>query len=331
LKVDRLAGELKTHIIMTYIPGMDMKLDILNQDMAAHNQKVEQDVQLMKRQLAGVGTIIAKSSKAADTTLELVRELHRWIMEQETVQLNLQCLHALYFSQLKRRQDDVKHAHEQTFQWIFEKRSGEARTPHDAKFRDWLRLSDPDKNLFWVAGKARAGKSTLMKCIAQHDRLDERLRGWTRSHSLNIFGYYFWRHGSEIQRSIEGMVRSLLYQVLIVHPELIRHAFPFKDWLSGGLQFQFSKGALFRGLRLAMQEACKRDLRFFFLIDGLDEFDDRDEDDDETSGVQDLLDFLRALRSFSSFKMCVSSWPHNMFLQEFGTDKNQHRHFYLKT
>ncbi|KAF1828462.1 hypothetical protein BDW02DRAFT_485535, partial [Decorospora gaudefroyi] len=134
--------------------------------------------------------------------------------------------------------------------------------------------------------------------------------------------------GDKIQRSLEGLLRSLLYQVLSSHPDLIRHAFPAMDWLTGGPNFEFNKDTLVRGIRLMLEEASKHDIRIFFLIDGLDEFDDRYDDDDETSGVQDLLQILNALRSSSAVKLCVSSRPHNEFIREFGSD--QKRHFKLQ-
>jgi hypothetical protein len=53
-KVDRISGELTTHIIMTCIPNMDRSINALGEDVAAHTQKMDQEVDIMERQLARV-------------------------------------------------------------------------------------------------------------------------------------------------------------------------------------------------------------------------------------------------------------------------------------
>jgi hypothetical protein len=170
-RVDRLSKELTTHVIMTYIPNIDSSIGALGEDVAAHSKKIDQEVDVMKRQLARVGTVVGQSLRTADATQKLVTELHRWILGREEVQLHKQRLHALYFPQLRSREDEVKAAHKKTFSWILDENSEVDKPAQRSKFKQWLRSDDPQKNVFWISGKPGAGKSTLMKFIAHHPAL----------------------------------------------------------------------------------------------------------------------------------------------------------------
>lgn len=67
---------------------------------------------------------------------------------------------------------------------------------------------------YWISGKAGSGKSTLMKYLRQDPRFMESLNVWAGDDGLVIADFYFWNSGAEIQKSQEGLLRSLLWQVL---------------------------------------------------------------------------------------------------------------------
>jgi hypothetical protein len=50
-------------------------------------------------------------------------------------------------------------------------------------FYEWLR-QDWDESLYWITGKAGAGKSTLMNVICQDGRRTELLKQWASNHDL---------------------------------------------------------------------------------------------------------------------------------------------------
>lgn len=76
---------------------------------------------------------------------------------------------------------------------------------------DWLQGGS---GLFWIYGKPGSGKSTLMKLIFQSNSTQKLIHTWLGS-ALEIFaGFFFHYRGSAVQKSIEGVLRSLAVQIL---------------------------------------------------------------------------------------------------------------------
>ena len=98
---------------------------------------------------------------------------------------------------------------EHTLEWVFERHLG---------FTDWLESSG---DIFWINGKPGCGKSTLMKFIYQDPRTHE-LLGMRSPRSRQITAAFFFHHrGKVMQKSVEGLLRSILSQVLEARPELL--------------------------------------------------------------------------------------------------------------
>lgn len=76
----------------------------------------------------------------------------------------------------------------------------------------WLEGSG---GLYWVSGKAGFGKSTLMKWLVEESRTTKLLELWAGNKRLLIADYFFWSSGSGVQKSLSGLLRSLLYQLLL--------------------------------------------------------------------------------------------------------------------
>lgn len=128
------------------------------------------------------------------------------------------------------REQSVVEAHENTFQWIFQKEKRQDLP--GASLCQWLETEPetPDKQLYWITGKAGSGKSTLMRYISQspagdnssdqpegpesQPRCSPFLTRWAGSQPLIIAPFYFWEVGSPMQRSKEGMLRTLLHELL---------------------------------------------------------------------------------------------------------------------
>ena len=109
---------------------------------------------------------------------------------------------------------------------IFFSRKGEERRRLDlrrrasVKLTDWLRSGD---GVFWISGKAASGKSTLMKFIRNSTRANRLLEEWAGGNpsSLIVADYYFWHPGSDLQKSHEGLYRTLLWQMFHRDPQLV--------------------------------------------------------------------------------------------------------------
>ncbi|KAH6878729.1 hypothetical protein BKA58DRAFT_452914 [Alternaria rosae] len=115
----------------------------------------------------------------------------------------------LYFARKDDRYDDIVAAHKDTFDWALKSRANDSITW--PSLTDWLRQ---EGGVYWISGKAGSGKSTLMKYLHQDPRFLESLETWAGGDHLVIADFYFWNAGAEIQKSQEGLLRSLLRQVL---------------------------------------------------------------------------------------------------------------------
>lgn len=223
-------------------------------------------------------------------------------------------LDSLDYGQRPVRHDSIPIAHQETFQWAFYERqvTGAANQSHtrgEGDFSRWLREED---DTFWISGKPGSGKSTLMKFIAGHQetkRLLENSR-WADSHKVVVASHYFWSTGTAIQRSQQGLWRSLLYDALRQEPQLISQVCTERCGTNeGNLRRQpWSLGELFECIKaLADQKGSKT--KFCVFVDGLDEFE---------GDPLDLIKPLQALSRSDLFKLCVSSRPWNAFEDGFG-------------
>lgn len=228
---------------------------------------------------------------------------------------------SLTFERLGSRERRVAEPSDSTYQWIFNTESadqsmelGEGTHSWDS-FTGWLR-SNSDK-LYWITGKAGSGKSTLMKYIIGHEQLREGLGVWSEDLPLLISHYYFWDGGSDpLQKSLEGMLRTLLYQALRGRPDLVRRVCRWR-WDT----CQFMNGAPFTQREWEFDELREvvnilasesgRTLRLALFIDGLDEFNFGE------GRENDIIDLIKSLQRNHDVKICVSSRPWTKFRNAF--------------
>ncbi|KAI0547895.1 hypothetical protein F4679DRAFT_597117 [Xylaria curta] len=224
-------------------------------------------------------------------------------------------LESLFLEGLSYREVAIPKAYTSTFQWLFKSpRSDIHGHPQWPDFRTWLRSSNSD--IYWITGKPGSGKSTLMKFITGCYMLQELLAQWSESKPFIVARIYFWNAGTPIQRTQEGLLRTLLYQCLTQRPQLISNVCPrrwalFKlfgreantaapPWTLEELLESFSAFDLFVG----------KQFNLALFIDGLDEFD---------GDHKNLLEFVRLFHSRAGRKVCVSSRPWNVFQDAFMT------------
>lgn len=241
------------------------------------------------------------------------------------------------------RYNNICDAHEGTFEWSFEspdasevKIQGEQEKKEDEDenhegedmrttvesggFLRWLESeADP---IFWVTGKPGSGKSTFVKFVSNHSRTREVLSKWGErpNQKVVVASHYFWSTGSEIQRSLDGLWRSLLFEILRQAPKIIplvcrdkRLELADSDPLSLTLEPSWSTNELKEGIRrLAELSQSVYDIRICIFVDGLDEFEHDQLDH------HDLVETLLSLSKSPSIKMCVSSRPWNVFENSLG-------------
>ncbi|KAI9669995.1 MAG: hypothetical protein M1831_007031 [Alyxoria varia] len=211
-------------------------------------------------------------------------------------------LSSLYFRSMTAREETVDENFKETFGWIFDE-SPDAVTPWDNLPR-WLRRSPEESSptissIYWIAGKPGSGKSTLMNYVLNEPALRRNLEHWTSaspSSHLLILRHFFWRPGSPEQRSITGLLRSLIWQILKQVPHIAEAA------LTSTAVPTWTEKALIRELRRLMETFTRSDppVYAFLLIDGLDELE---------GNLDRLLDLFQEMVSFPGVKMCAASRP----------------------
>jgi hypothetical protein len=146
-------------------------------------------------------------------TIEVENRSHDYVQTQ--------ILDCLYFRQITDRVDDVSLAHRKTFERVFHDSAFEGK--HWNHLPLWLEFGS---GCYWVNGKAGAGKSTLMKFIREDERTRVALTQWAAGQRLVLASFFFWNLGSEIQRSQDGLLRALLFDVVEASLTLLPIFFP---------------------------------------------------------------------------------------------------------
>lgn len=156
-----------------------------------------------------------------------------------------------------------------------------------------------------------------MKYLMEDPRLCEHARHWAGSHKLSTSFHYFWRHGSKLQKSLCGLYRALLWQILADDPTLSRKAFP--GWQTDFGTTEPTLEDLRAALDLLIRSSVLRK-KYLILIDGLDEYEDVESDTtiSEERLSQDILQMVKS----GSVKVIVASRPHRVFKCNFSHGRN---------
>jgi hypothetical protein len=219
-------------------------------------------------------------------------------------------LHMLRFREMDHRYERVALAHRKTFEWLF---LPPMKPERWANFPDFL--LDDSKPLYWITGKPGAGKSTLMRFLLDHPKKSDLLNLWSNGKPVLTASFFFWNSGTKIQMSYEGLVRSLLYQMLKQAPELIPVVFPYRvldgmlfgTYIFGHDAWSWSWEELIGAFRILLRESRKV-YNLMLLVDGMDEFQGH---------PSELIDFVKGLQ-VPGVKICASSRPWNQFQDAFG-------------
>lgn len=239
------------------------------------------------------------ASKTYYSLLQIVpKQIDTLTRQAGKVATSERVLRSLLFDEIKKREEQIRPAYAETFNWIFD--------DDTTSFTKWLRSSD---DVFWVNGKPGSGKSTLMKFLTAHPKTKEILRQWAGEEVI-FASYFFWNSGSDIQKSQLGLMQSLVYQILRQCPDLI----PLASTRRWDIE-DFSDARILPWTRTELQSAIHNIIErgqlsahFCFFIDGLDEYAD-----DFSGDHYELIKFLDTLAQPSKVKLCVSSRPWTVF------------------
>lgn len=174
----------------------------------------------------------------------------------------------------------VSEAADSTFDWIFDnpKKEMESNLALVRPLKDWL---DQGTGIFHISAKPGAGKSTLMKYLWSNPQTQEKLRSWAGSHPLTMASFFFGKRGRPQQKNHDGMMRSLLHQVLTQHPDAIAELFSkywdptcYDLWSEPErLHLETKEVIVAFGRLLSEPELCNQ-AKFCLFLDGIDEYED---------------------------------------------------------
>lgn len=225
-----------------------------------------------------------------DVVSNAADDLSRELFSQER-----ELLFSLRFETMEDRVDSVSDV-KASFNWIFDDPKPEDLPWNN--FSEWL--PGCDHSLYWITGKAGSGKSTLMKHLYLEPRTRQELHKWAGSDPLVLAGFFFWRTGTDMQKTEEGLLRSLLYQVLSLHRELFPIVFPNNNRRQG--QSSSERWTLSR-LRAVLDRLIKQrrvSLKICFFIDGLDEY---------FGDHMKIARLVKDIADVENVKICASSRP----------------------
>lgn len=151
-----------------------------------------------------------------------------------------------------------------------------------------------------VNGKAGSGKLTLIKYLSENQKTTSAHHAWSGESPLVMRKIFFSYNGKDLQKTQVGLLRSLIYQSLTNHRELIPLVlFEATAVASANLSSFWTLSRLKTALKKLLEQN-QVPLKICLLVDGLDEYAG---DHSEISGL------FRYVAGFGHVKLCVSSRP----------------------
>ncbi|PLB37585.1 Pfs, NACHT and Ankyrin domain protein [Aspergillus candidus] len=197
-------------------------------------------------------------------------------------------LDSLRFEQIDARRTNIKKAHAKTCRWFLSHQD----------YKAWLdqRQLTQHHGFMWVGGKPGAGKSTIMKFAYLN------MKNKARNKDEVTASFFFNARGEYLEKSIPGMYRSLLLQILEGYPDLQRVLDDFDLAPSPTEDTSLSLNTLKDLLCTAILALGQRPFTCF--VDALDECDEQQ--------IIDMIQYFEDLAEQSTargvqFRICFSS------------------------
>jgi hypothetical protein len=210
-------------------------------------------------------------------------------------------LQSLAFPEALTRYNSIELSHPQTFEWLF----ADVPLQDSVSLPAWL---DHGTGIYLLEGKPGAGKSTLMKFIANHPFVRDRFVSRSIRTNLNVLKHFFWLAGSDLQKSFRGLLADFAYQAASLWPNQAEAIVSqqrakrkrLDDWTTIDLE------------HFVINVLANAGEDTLLLLDGMDEFDPAER-------PIKLVTFLNKLTMYPNIKLCVSSRPLTWVQQGFSS------------
>lgn len=227
---------------------------------------------------------------------------------------------SLAFKEIDYRAEEIETAHSGTCDWIFDSDTG---------FVDWLYSRE---GYYWIRGKPGSGKSCLMKFLHDDKRCEKYLNHWTRDTLVVSAWFFFHQRGSLLQKSWEGLLRSVMYQLMqqslaihcLLRPVCLNRAKKYSVIAAGKLEVNWPLAALEQCLSIILDQD-QRSIDVVLFLDALDEYNDPPEliaEALKNLAVPPKTHFFTDLSSrmrLTRIKICFSSRPWDVFMRRFSS------------
>ncbi|KAH8202010.1 hypothetical protein TruAng_003853 [Truncatella angustata] len=279
--------------------ALDTNVQKIISALAKQESTTASSTTILKRNLALLQHGVNKRlDKAENTTGRQLRALKYQAKEQlkesRSARRQEELFRGLEFSEMYERQGAIQGAAPKTLDWIFEsdkvmpsssnKNHAYRRQAVWDDLGNWLRHKD---GIYWVSGKLGSGKSTLMAHLVNDQRTKNALKEWHQE--CHILASFFWRPGSRLQKSIDGLLRALLLELCRIQSDSA-----FLDTFLRQLpdNLCWNERTLTNAFLLALK--LSRPVRFCIFIDGLDEY---------VGDYDQLLNLIFDLEEFENVKL----------------------------
>ncbi|KAK3306192.1 uncharacterized protein B0T15DRAFT_485616 [Chaetomium strumarium] len=307
-RLDYCRSQLDLHLTFPNKTSLDALVEAAKSD-AGKLERLRSNVEDLRQGIRVAG-ISAEAQEQIRRLVEVQEDAFSSIIQSRIAK-------SLAFEGIHDRFDMVEEAHLKTFRWIF-------HDSHDSSVDGSSYGSsggDATGSLLGrassISGKLGSGKSTLMKYLGDHPRTRAELIKWA---DLVVAKYFFWRPGSSKQKSLDGLYRSLLHDVL--ESQLWAKA-RVASW-----QVQTEFAISEKDVRTAFARLVRNTSRnakhcFCFFIDGLDEY--------QETAQNDHKEMVKLLTGWTTtaprdVKLCVSSREDNMYMYNFSDNKRLRLH-----
>lgn len=138
-----------------------------------------------------------------------------------------------------------------------------------------------------------------MKYLCDYADTTSALQQWAGTDHLTVAKFFFWHAGTPMQKSLQGLLQSLVYEILSKHQHWIPTLCPSR-WSSVTPATEPWTQSELKKILSSLSRQDTGPTKFCFFIDGLDEYD---------GDIFEILDCLADIDCSTNIKLCLSNRP----------------------